>query len=44
MSESGPRSESMEPGSVSLPGAGELPEARTGDGSADAGAPPEKRS
>lgn len=43
MSESGPRKNSMGPGPVSLPGAGELPEARTGDGSADAGAPPEKR-
>jgi transposase-like protein len=44
MSESGRRNESMEPRPVSLPSAGELPEARTGDGSADAGAPPEKRS
>ena len=34
----------MEPRSGSLRGAGELPEARTGDGSADTGAPPEKRS
>jgi len=34
----------MEPRSGSLPDVGELPEARTGDGSADAGAPPEKRS
>lgn len=44
MSESGPRKESMEPPSRSLPGAGEFPEARIGDGSADDGAPPEKRS
>lgn len=44
MSENGPRRKSMEPGSGSLPGAGELPEARTGDGSADAGVRPEKRS
>jgi hypothetical protein len=44
MSASGPRNESTEPRPGSLPGAGELPEARTGDGSAGTGASPEKRS
>lgn len=44
MPESGPRKESMEPPSGSLPDAGGFPEARIGDGSADGGVPPEKRS
>lgn len=44
MSASGPKSESTQPRPGSLPGAGEFPEARTGDGSADAGVRPEKRS
>jgi len=44
MPESGPQSEAMEPRQGSSLDAGESREARTGDGSADGGAPPEKRS
>lgn len=44
MPENGPRSESMEPRPESSLGAGESREAPIGDGSADCGAPPEKRS